>query len=250
MRQRQGTEAFIFFLTISILLLISGCVTLYNPATGRQESFFFSEEQEIAIGKNIAQDIIKKSKTITDKSKLSYLRNMGKKIGSLSHRPNLQYHFYILDDKEMSAFALPGGYMFVNNGLIDKTTEEELAFVLGHEIGHISARHSLKRLQSSLGINLLINIALRNPDYAYIKDSLNVVYNVVAMGYSRTDELLADSLGTKYIYQAGYNPMAAVNLLEKLQSEHKGPRPPVFLSSHPPAQTRIKNVRETLKTLK
>jgi predicted Zn-dependent protease len=241
------------FIVSSLLFLyffiLIGCVTIYNPATGQQESYFISETQEIAIGKNMARDIAATNKTLKDQKKLRYLRRIGEKIAILSDRPDLRYQFYILDEDEINAFALPGGYIFVNRGLIERTSEDELAFVLGHEIGHVCARHSLKRLQASLGMGLLLGIALRNPDYEYIRQGIEVVYNVVALGYSRKDELLADSLGITYSRRAGYDPEASVALLQKLQRESTGPRPLVFLSSHPEPATRIQNIQKTIQGL-
>lgn len=248
MKYRIG-RGIVFYLAMNILLFTGGCTTIYNPATQRNETYFISESTEISIGKNMTQDIIRKEKVVNDSKFTTYVNEIGKKIVKVSDRTNLDYKFYILDNKEINAFALPGGYIFVNKGLIDETDENELAFVLGHEVGHVCARHSIKRLQASLGFNLVVAIALRNPDYEAIQQALSVVANVVTLGYSRSDEFLADSLGVKYMYKAGYKPEGAISLLTKLKKKDKG-YPIVFLRSHPLPQTRIENIEKKIKVLK
>ncbi len=227
-------------------ILAVGCVSIYNPATGKKEIYFISEASEINLGQNMARDILKQEPVVKDKKMNEYLDRVGEKIAKVSHRNNLNYQFSILDEEELNAFAVPGGFIFVNKGLIERLSEAELAFVLAHEVGHISARHSLKRLQSSLGLSLLIGLALQDPDYQSLNQAIKVVYNVVALGYSRKDELLADSLGVKYLDQAGYNPGAAVSLIKTLAKEGKRNNF-VFLSSHPSLPQRLENIEKELK---
>jgi len=232
------------------LILILGCTTIYNPATQRKESYFISETQEITIGKNISHEIIQKNRIISNRDLKSYLENMGQKIARASHRNHLNYNFSIVDDNEINAFALPGGYIFINKGLIDKMDEDELAFVIAHEIGHICARHSLKKLQSSFFMSLVMGLASSNPDYASVRTGVNAVYNVVALGYSRSDELLADSLGLEYMHKAEYNPQGAIDALEKLKAEGGKNKSLVFLRSHPYPEDRIEKIKEKVKSLK
>jgi predicted Zn-dependent protease len=243
----MNKKILLFFSTLSILYL-NGCVTIYNPATEQKETYFISEETEIDIGKNMVEDIIRQNKILEDKELAAYLNEIGQNIARASHRNTLAYEFYVLDDDKINAFALPGGFVFVNKGLLDQATEDELAFVLSHEVGHISARHSLKRLQSSLGISLLLGIALRNPNQQTIRGAINVVHNVIALGYSRKDELLADSLGINYVNKAGYDPQAAISLIEKLGKKDKN-QPLVFLRSHPLPDQRLANIKKELKAL-
>ncbi len=231
------------------ILLLGGCVTIYNPATGQKEYYFINEKTEIMLGRNIAQDIIRTNKAYNDEKALSMVQNMGEKIGKSSHRNKLKYHFYILDEDTMNAFALPGGYIFVNKGLIDKITKDELAFVLAHEIGHITARHSLKRLQASLGMSLLFDIALGRAGDADVRQVVNIAYGVIASGYSRKDELLADSLAVRYSYAAGHNPGAAISLFNKMKEESREGYTPIFLRSHPIIADRIANVKEKIMVL-
>ncbi len=230
------------------ILSICGCITIYNPATCRNEFYFIDENTEIAIGRNLANQILREEKIVRDKKVISYVEEIGKKVARVSHRSNLNYHFYVVDDEEINAFALPGGYVFVNKGLIDKTNRDELAFCIGHEIGHICARHSLKKLQASLGFSLVLSLALGKPEYVDIRKALDIVYKLISLGYSRQDELLADRLGILYAYRAGFNPYAALTLFEKLKKEGET-NTFVFLSSHPPVSVRIDNAKKVIKKL-
>lgn len=236
----------IFFLFL--FFIFSGCVTIYNPATGKKEIYFIDENTEILIGKNLASQILKEKKACQDKELILYVNDIGQKVARASQRNYLKYYFYILEDKEINAFALPGGFVFINKGLVDIANKDEIAFALGHEIAHICARHPVKRLQVSLGIELLLSIALRKPKYADLRKGLSIIYKIIALGYSRQDEFLADSLGLYYAYKAGFNPYGAVTLLEKLKKQEKT-QPIVFLSSHPPLEERIKKVKEKIEEL-
>ncbi len=231
-----------------LMVFLYGCVTIYNPATQRREFYFIDENTEILLGKNLAFQILSSKRSVKDKNLNRYLQKIGERITKVCDRNSLQYHFYILDEEEINAFALPGGYVFINRGLIDEVGRDELAFCIGHEVAHICARHGLKRLQASLGVQLILSLALRTPEYIDIKKGLKVIYNIVSLGYSRQDEFLADSLGVKYAYKAGFNPQGAITLLEKLEKKG-GIHPFVFLSSHPPPQARIERIKEEIKRL-
>jgi len=228
-------------------VFLTGCVTIYNPATQKRESYFIDEKTEVAIGKNITKDILQENKTINDANLSQYVTSVGGKVAKVSDRNDLPYSFYVLDDKKINAFAVPGGYIFVNKGLLDKLNEDELAFVLGHEIGHVAARHSIKKLQVALGFNLLTSIALDNPDYAQTEQTAAIAFNVISSGYSRQDELLADSLGLKYLIRAGYSPYAAINALQKLEKEEGSNLGLVFLRSHPLTKERIKQLQKKIE---
>ncbi len=231
------------------LVLTSACVTLYNPATQRNEVYFIDQETEIAMGNNLAAKIIKENKLVVDEAVAGDVRRIGENLASVSDRPDISYHFYVIENKEMNAFALPGGHIFVHKGLIDKTDRQELAFVLAHEIGHISARHSLKRLQAALGVNLILNLALGSNNAQSMQRALGIVYNVVAKGYSRQDEYLADTLAVRYTDRGGFTPEAGISLMQKLEQEAGGDHPFVFLSSHPRTRDRIEHIRRAISKI-
>ena len=161
----------------------------------------------------------------------------------------LDYHFKIVKDKELNAFAIPGGFIYVNKGLMDIATNDELAGVLAHEIGHIAARHSVKRLQAVLGYQIIMGIALGISGQQTIGQATDVVFNLVNLGYSRKDELLADRLAVKYSRKSGFNPRGILTFFEKLKKEAEKEGPNfnlVFLSSHPPLEQRIKNIEDEI----
>ena len=239
----------IFILLAVLAVIFSGCITVYNPATEKKECYFINTEEEISIGKALAKRISSQKEIISSPKLNKYVRRVGESIARSSDRPSIKYHFYIINESQLNAFSLPGGFIFVNKGLIDKINEDELAFVLGHEIGHVCARHSVKRLQASLGFNILIGIASRNVvRYNYqVKRAVEGIYQLISLGYSRQDEFLADSLGIKYITKSGYNPYAAVGLFKKLKAEEKGSHPFVFLKSHPQVEARIAKAKEAIR---
>lgn len=234
---------------VALLFMGAGCVTLYNPATQRNEVYFISEESELAMGNNLAQSVIKENKLVEDPALTELIHGIAERLVPVSDRPNIPYHFYVIENDQMNAFALPGGHVFVHKGLIDKTSREELAFVLGHEIGHISARHSVKKLQAALGINLLVGLALGGENAQSMQQALGIVYNVVAKGYSRQDEYLADSLAVRYTSRGGFAPQAGISLMEKLKDEAGSGHPFVFLSSHPRTEDRIEHIRHEISEI-
>ncbi|MFA5338506.1 MAG: M48 family metallopeptidase [Candidatus Omnitrophota bacterium] len=236
------------FCILLFILLLTGCVTIYNPATEKHETYFIDEKTEIAIGKNMTKEILQENKIVENINLSGYVNGIGRKVADKSDRNNLPYYFYVLDDKKINAFAVPGGYIFINKGLLDKLNEDELAFVIGHEIGHIAARHSIKKLQVALGFNILTSIALDNPDYTSTQQAMGVAFNVVSSGYSRQDELLADSLGLKYLTKSGYSPYASINALKKLEGEEESNLGLVFLRTHPLTQERIKQLRKKIES--
>jgi len=177
------------------LILLSGCTTIYNPATGQKESLFIDTKTEISLGSDMAEEIRREMKIINDPKMRGRLEMIAKRIAAVSDRQDLSYNFNIVDEKEFNAFAIPGGSVYINSGLMAAANDDELAAVVGHEVGHIAARHSVKRLQAVLGYQLLSSIALGVSGQGQVLQAVDVVFNVVALGYSRKDEYLADKLG-------------------------------------------------------
>lgn len=237
------------YLVLMAIVFISGCITIYNPATQQKEFYFIDERTEVSLGRNLATQILREKRLVKDKKVLSLIKEIGKKLSRVSDRSYLNYEFFVLDAPQINAFALPGGYIFVNKGTLDIANRDELAFVLAHEIAHVCARHSLKKLQASLGMELILSLALRKPAYIDIKKGVSVLYKIVALGYSRSDEFLADTLGVKYVSRAGFEPSGAVTLLRKMEKEGGKGHLFVFLSSHPDIESRVENIQKELKKL-
>ena len=235
-----------------ILLLLSGCVTIYNPATQRRETLLIDTQSEVALGRDMDSQIQRKLRILRDPKKQERLNNIGIKVSGFSDRQDLAYYFRIIDDKDFNAFAIPGGYIYVNSGLMDAATDDELACVLAHEIGHIAARHSVKHLQANLGYQLIMGIALGISGQQAMGQAMDIVFNLASMGYSRTDETLADKLSVKYARRAGFNPYGMITFFKKLQKEadRKGGNLRIeIFSSHPNIEERIKNAEKEIAAI-
>jgi len=238
---------YIIFVTLAFLL--SGCVTIYNPATQKRETLLIDTQSEVALGRDMDRQIQKKMKILQDPKRQNRLDSISTKVSGFSDRKDLTYHFKIIDDKEFNAFAIPGGFIYVNAGLMDATTDDELACVLGHEIGHVAARHSVKKLQANLGYQIVMSIALGLSGQQTMGQAMDIVFNLASLGYSRKDETLADKLAVKYARGAGFDPHGMITFFRKLEEEAKkkgGNLRIEFLSSHPNLQERIKNVEKEI----
>lgn len=226
-------------------LLLQGCAT-FNPATGRKEIILIDTAQEVSLGTSIDARMQKELKLVADPSMQARLDTIGRRVAAASDRKDVRYHFRVVDDASLNAFALPGGYIYVNKGVLESATDDELACVVAHEVGHIAARHSVKQLQAAMGYNLLMAIiAGRAGAPALVTQSTDVIFNAVNLGYSRQDELLSDRLAVRYAAAAGYDRRGMASFFRKLKqaSDKAGPhfRLP-FMSSHPPIEERISRV--------
>jgi predicted Zn-dependent protease len=236
----------------AFFLFLAGCETIYNPATERKETLLIDTQSEISLGRDIDNQIQKQLKISHNPILQNRLDNIGRRVAKFSDRQDLVYFFRVVEDKELNAFAIPGGFVYVNSGIIHAAKEDELACVLAHEIGHIAARHSVKKLQTSLGYQIIMNIVLGVSGNQAVTKATGIVFELVSLGYSRQDESLADRLAVRYAYKAGFNPNGMVTFLKKLQqeAEKRGPNfNIVFLSSHPPIEERIKNVKIEIEKL-
>lgn len=252
MLNESGIKVFSFLLLaccLSALLVLAGCSTEYNIATGEQEVYFYSTDREVKIGESIAKEAEKELKSVDDPLEQKRVEDIGKKIASVCDRKDIDYHFYVLDDPEVNAFSLPGGFVYVNKGLVDRAAnDDELACVLGHEIGHIVARHSIKKLQAVMGYSILRLLTMAVPQDGSVGGTADVAFTQILTGYSREDELLADQLGARYAKAAGYNPHAMISFLSKLEEiERKRPlQPKSYFKTHPYGPDRIRIVKQEL----
>ncbi len=232
------------------LLLISllGCATVYNPVTRREERTLYTVEQEIALGKKVAEQIEKENEAYED----SRVNRIGQLVASNSHRPDIPYSFKAINSPEINAFALPGGFIYIYKGLLDIVDEPELAAILGHETGHVAARHGIKRIQSVFGYQLAATLALAvlgdKTEARQVQQIADDIFTLIILGYSRKDEFQADRLGTIYTHQSGYDPHAMISVLEKLGEQARGVQI-TFLSTHPPIEDRIHEVEIVIAAL-
>ncbi len=238
-------------LYLSIMLVfLPGCASQeYNAATGTQDIIFVTTDKEIDIGRRIAEGIKKHPDIILDPDPLmtKRVREIGERIASVSDRKEVSYTFRVIDKDDINAFALPGGYIFVFRGLVDKVgSDDELAAVIAHEISHVVARHSVKRLQGGIGYNILqILMAVTGTNDAR---RIDAALGHLIMSYSREDEALADRIALKYLKEAGFNPMAMIDFLRKLQATQRKAdvKPYSSYRSHPYIADRIRMVKKEL----
>ncbi len=242
-------KALIRGLFLVVLVSLSSCATTYNPATGQKEFIFITTPTEVSIGNMLATKISKQFKISKDAEKIDRLSRIGKKIADVSDRKDLVYHFNIIEDESLNAFTSPGGYIYVHSGVMDKATDDELASVIAHEVGHVAARHIAKKLQAQIGYDILLNIASRKSGITELHRAASVSYNLIMLGYSRKDELLSDRLAVKYAYKAGYDPYAMISFLKKLQKAGGKEMGVVFLRSHPYASQRIKMLEKAIPSI-
>lgn len=234
---------------------MSGCATLYNPATGRKEFIIIDSQTETAIGKNVSYELTRRHSVLQEKDINERLLGISGRVSGVSDRKDIQYQFFVLADKELNAVSLPGGFIYVNKGLMDALNDDELAFVVGHELGHIAARHAVKKIQSNMAYQLVLGVAfagMGNKAAAArdIAKGVNTIYNLIELGYSREDEYEADRLGVKYAFKAGFNPYASLLSLQKIKNQ-AGPDWKVlgYLRTHPYIDERMKALKGVIPTL-
>lgn len=240
----------VFAILIFGAFFLTGCSTIYNPATGQHETLLIDTQAEVSLGKDMDKQIRSQTKLLNNPLMQERLERIGKSIAAVSDRQDISCHFNIIKEKEFNAFAIPGGNIYVNSGLMEAANDDELAAVVGHEVAHIAARHGVKRLQAILGYQLIAAIALGAGGKQQVLQAVDIVFNVVVSGYSRKDEYLADKLGIKYTKAAGFNPYGMVTFFQKLKKESGNTGfNLVFLSSHPPIDHRIKQAAKEIAAL-
>ena len=191
----------VFALTLSALA--AACAT--NPATGQREFSLMSEDKEIQIGQEQDAQVRREMGVYEDNELQQYVNDVGLKLARTSDRPNLPWHFTIVDVPAINAFALPGGYIYITRGILPYLQDEaQMAGVLGHEIGHVNARHSARQYSrstaSQLGLIVGSILAPQTRPFAQLGES---GLGLLMLKNSRDDELEADSLGARYAARAG-----------------------------------------------
>jgi MAF protein len=236
-------------LSFALCAFLSGCSTEYNIVTGKEETFYYTTDKEVQIGQSISKEVEKKYKLVDDPLVQKRVEDIGRKIVSVCDRKDIDYHFKALDDEEINAVSLPGGFIYVNKGLIDKVAnDDELFGVLAHEVGHIVARHSIKKLQALMGYSILRILTAGVPQTGEVGNAADIAFTEIMLGYARDDELLADRLASRYAKLAGYDPHGIITFLEKLQeiNRRKPLMPKVYFKTHPYVPDRIYVVKQEL----
>ncbi len=197
---------------------LAGCAV--NPATGRNDFVMMSERQELDLGARYNQEIAKENPRYNDAKLQAYIQRVGERVARASHRNQLNYVFTLVDSPDVNAFALPGGYIYIHRGLLAYlNSEAELAAVLGHEVGHVTARHSVRQQSQSTAWGLLGQAAAIGTGVGALGDLTSVMGNAFVRGYGRDMELEADGLGAQYLARGGYDPQAMIEVVRVLKNQ-------------------------------
>ena len=228
-------------------MAMTGCSTSYNVATQQQESLLITTDREIQMGESISKRVEEQYPPVRDPELLARLDRIGQRIAAVADRKDLFYRFVIIEEKEPNAFALPGGIIYVTTGLLKLVrSDDELASVLGHEMGHVVARHIVKRIQGAMGLQALelLVIASRSSD-PNLRAGTDLALASILTAYSQSDELQADRLGTRYLKKAGFQPLAAIDFMTRLRDyTYKQPsRRFSYFRTHPYFADRIRVIR-------
>ena len=234
------------------LMVAAGCAT--NPVTGKRELSFISEAQEIAMGQEAAAEVRQSMGLVPDSALQQYVRRIGLSMAKASERPNLPWSFDVVDDAAVNAFALPGGSIFVTRGILSYIQNEaELASVVGHEIGHVTAKHSVHQIsRAQLAQGLLGVGSILSSDVAAVAGVASQGLGVMFLKFGRDAETQADDLGFRYSLGDGYDVRAMRGMFEMLTRVSGGAgtgRLPQWLSTHPDPENRILKTDQRLAQL-
>jgi predicted Zn-dependent protease len=249
-----------FFGLIALTAITTGCAV--NPVTGDRDFVTISESDEIAQGRRYHQSIVAQYGIYDDPALQKYVNQIGQALAAQSHRNHLEYTFTVLDSPDINAFALPGGYIYITRGIMAYlNSEAEIAGVLGHEIGHVTARHSVRQQSGQLAsglLNVFVTLATGSQSIGQLSNQLTTG---IVRGYGRKHELEADKLGAQYLHKIGYNPESMLDVIgvlkdqevyEKALAKKQNRQPNIYhgvYSTHPRNDSRLKTVVRAAKKL-
>jgi predicted Zn-dependent protease len=239
--------------SLILILLVTGCST--NPATGEKQLNMLSPDRERALGAEASPKFVKQyGGDIPSPSIQAYVSDLGQRLAAVSERPDLQWEFHAVDSAVINAFALPGGKVFITRGLMEKlSSEAQLAGVLGHEVGHVTAEHigqQMTRAMIITGIGVGIGVAGQQSDEDWMTVlgvGTSVGGGLYMLSYGRNQETQSDELGVRYMTRIGYNPIAQVQVMKVLKQASGGGAGMEFLSTHPFPDTRIKFLKSHIR---
>ncbi len=229
-----GAAMLAFTLLMSVGTL-TGCAT--NPVTGKREISLVSSDQELAMGREGHQAVLAEYGVYNDARLSAYVDSIGQALAKRSHMPNLEWHFTVIDDPTVNAFAIPGGYIYITRGIMAHlNSEAQIAGVIGHEIGHVTARHSARQVTQQQLAGLGLGLAsVFSQTFQRYSGAAQQALGLMLLKYGRDDENQADGLGIDYATAAGWDPReipATYHTLSRI-SARSGQRLPTFLSTHP-----------------
>jgi predicted Zn-dependent protease len=232
---------------------VAGTLLLAPVAPAHAQIFGMSEKKEIEIGQKMHVQVLQSMGAYNDPELQDYVNSIGQKLAKVGSRPNLQYTFTVIDTEDVNAFAIPGGYIYISRGILPyMANEAELAAVLGHEIGHVTARHAAKQQSQGTMAGLAGIAAAVMTGQPALADLTNIAGAAIVRGYGRDMELEADRIGAELLAKTGYDPNAIINVVRTLKDQEKwefesarleGREPRVYhglFSTHPDNDTRLK----------
>jgi predicted Zn-dependent protease len=246
-------------LLIGAAIILFGVIKYYsnseiNEFTGKKQHISISTEDEIAIGLQTAPEMAQQHGGLyPDQNYQQFVDMVGQKLvtNSVAKQTNYQYDFHLLKDSQtINAFALPGGQIFITYALFSKLeNEDQLAGVLGHEIGHVVGRHSAERMaKQGLTETFVSGVAVGfDPNTA---QGAAAIANVINMSYGRDDELESDELGVRFMIDAGYNPIELIGVMEILKAAAGPNKTPERMSTHPDPENRIEKIKQAIEKYK
>ena len=228
-------------------LIVFSCAV--NPVTGKRQIMLMSEEQEVQMGLTYDPQVVATFGEYRSDNLLNFISAKTKEMGTISHRPNLQYHIKILDSPVVNAFAVPGGYIYLTRGILAQLNNEaELMGVVGHEMGHITARHSVsQQTKQQLGQLLLIGGMIASQKFAQYAENALQGMQLLFLKFSRDDEWQADALGVEYSSKINYDAHKMADffqVLNKMSMAESQGGVPTFLSTHPDPGDRYNSVNQ------
>ena len=239
-------------LTLWITLVVATSSGLFSCAGRISDINIFTDAQEVQLGKQFSRQIEQEMKMYTDPVVTAYITQLGQHLANHSQRQNITYHFKVVNTDVVNAFAIPGGYLYVNIGLIRAAeNESELAGVIGHEIGHVVGKHGVKQMTRQLGLTAVAELAL-GEDQSKLKQMVaGLAANGVLMKYSRDAEREADIYAVQEMYDAGIDPEGMATFFEKLRKlQRRDPsRLEQLFATHPLTTERITAVRSQIARL-
>jgi predicted Zn-dependent protease len=229
-----------------------GCAR--NPVTGKSELALVSESQEIQMGQQAAQDVARTIGFYNDSKVQTYVATLGKRMAAQSERPKLPWEFHVVDDASVNAFALPGGFIYVTRGLMTSISDEaELATVLGHEIGHVTNRHSVQQISKAQLAQIGLGVgSILSSDIARFGQLASTGLSILFLKYGRDAENQADLAGFRYALNQNYDVREMTKVFETLNRVSEvsnAGKMPEWLSTHPNPENRIKHIESILDTL-
>ncbi|MGQ9801675.1 MAG: M48 family metalloprotease [Candidatus Saccharicenans sp.] len=232
-----------------VFLILNSLSCAVNPVTQKRELMLLSRSDELAMGQQTDAEVTSTYGVYPDSSLNQYVSTIGKKLATVSHQPDLDWHFQVLDSPVVNAFAVPGGYVYLTRGILAYLNDEaELAGVMGHEIGHVTARHSAQLYSKAqlAQIGLVVGVAV-SKTFSKFAGLAEAGLSVLFLSFSREHERQADDLGVLYSSKAGYEASRMSNMfvtLQKLNPQSGKDGLPTWLSTHPDPPDRIAAIKK------